>query len=314
MGLAVTSRVRMAGLFAGLGLALGVGIDAAQQSVFRGSTDLVLLTVTADDGQGRPITGLTVDDFEVFEDRRPQTIEFFAREPQPISLSILIDSSSSMDRKIRTAQEGAAGFVQSLRPEDQAQIITFNSSIEILQDFTGDVDALDAAIRRTRPGGSTSLYSAIAVAFNEMSQEAIRWQTEDLHRQAIVVLSDGEDTTSLLGSEELLAQASRSDVVIYAIALRDPGAAGRSGFNSSAYVLRTLSQSTGGRVFFVDDIAQLQGIYTQIADELANQYMIGFISTNTVHDGTWRELHVRVTEPGVAARTRTGYYAPKADR
>lgn len=280
------------------------------QQIFRSGTDLVLLTVTADNGSGVARTGLTQDQFQVFEDGTLQTISLFARDPQPISLSILIDSSSSMEEKIGVAREGATGFVRRLGPNDEAQIIGFNKDTEILQPFTRDLSQLEAAVARTRPGGSTSLYTAIYIALDEQKRAARARPPTEIRRQAIVVLSDGEDTASRLDYEDLIEVAKRSDVVIYAIALRDRRGPAARNFNESEYVLRTLSRSTGGRIFSVDEVRQLPDIYNEIADELANQYTVGYISTNTAHDGAWRQVSVRVAQPGVVARTRAGYYAP----
>jgi Ca-activated chloride channel family protein len=138
-----------------------------------------------------------------------------------------------------------------------------------------------------------------------------RQAPDEIRRQAIVVLSDGEDTTSLTHYEDLLDLGKRSDVAIYSIGLRDKNPPARRRFNEADYVLRTLSQSTGGRVFFVTDVDELPGVYNQIADELANQYTIGFISNNTTRDGAWRQVSVRVGQTGVVGRTKAGYFGPK---
>ena len=281
------------------------------QEVFRSGTDLVLLTVTATQGENTPTTGLIREDFRIFEDGVPQEISLFARDPQPISLSILIDSSSSMEDNLRVAQEAAIGFCRRLGPNDQAQVTAFSSENRIRQTFTSDIDALERSIRETRANGSTALYSAIYVALNELNTMRRRQPPDEIRRQAIVVLSDGEDTTSLTHYEDLLELGKRSDVAIYSIGLRDKNPPATRRFNEADYVLRTLSQSTGGRVFFVREIDELPDVYNQIADELANQYIIGFISSNTVRDGSWRQIAVRVGQSGVVARTRTGYFGPK---
>jgi Ca-activated chloride channel family protein len=287
------------------------GCLLSAQQVFRAGTDLVLLTVTAARGSHTAATGLVQEDFEVFEDGVRQEILLFTREPQPISLSILIDASSSMDNKLRVAQTAAIGFCRRLGPEDVAQVTAFSNDNRIRQTFTNDIDALERAILQTRANGSTALYSAIYVALNELNMMRRRQAPDEISRQAIVVLSDGEDTTSLTHYEDLLELGKRSDVAIYAIALRDRNPPPTRRFNEADYVLRALSQSTGGRVFFVSDVNQLPVIYNQIADELAQQYTIGFISSNPARDGAWRQIGVRVAQPSVVARTRTGYFGPK---
>ena len=131
-----------------------------------------------------------------------------------------------------------------------------------------------------------------------------------IRRQAIVLLSDGEDTTSLKTYDDVAELAKESDVAIYAIGLRDKVPAADRRFSQADFALRTLSQFTGGRVFFVDDVKQLPAIYTQIADELANQYFIGYNTKNTKLDGAWRQIAIRVARPETVVRTKTGYFGP----
>lgn len=291
------------------GVVLAAAPIAARQ-VFHGGTDTVLLSVTVTDPSGRPISDLRQADFHVFEDNTPQDIAVFARDPQPIALSILIDSSASMDTKIGVAREAASGFVKRLGPHDVAQVVAFNSEIDVRQGFTGNVAELDRAIASIRTGGSTSLYTAMYVAISELTDVG-ESAGDSIRRQAIVVLSDGEDTTSLLRYEDVLDRLKRSDVTIYAIGLRDRRTTDGRPPQGGDFGLRMLSQSSGGRIFFADDATELPAIYDQIADELANQYVIGYVSKNTMRDGTWREVAVRAAREGATARTRTGYFAPK---
>lgn len=294
-----------------LGLVLAAGTPAAQQ-VFRTTTDMVFLSVTATRGD-RIAGGLEAGDFLVFEDGRPQKIEVFSREPQPIALSLLVDASMSMESKMSLAAEAATGFVDRMRPGDTAQVVAFNHSVDIRQSFTDDRQLLQQAIRTTRPSGQTALYTALYVAFGELEQIGRRTRGE-IRRQAIVLLSDGQDTTSLLDYDAVVDRAKRSDVIVYAIGLRDPTERDALGARQHEVGLRMLAQTTGGRAFFVDTPGQLPAIYNQIADELEAQYTIGYVSDNTRYDGSWREIAVRVTAPGVTARTRAGYYSPRVRR
>ena len=288
---------------------MAIGAAPAAQQVFRASTDMVLLNVTVT-RSGQPAGGLDRSEFVVFEDGRVQEIEIFAREAQPVALSFLLDASVSMETKMQVASEAAVGFVHRLGPDDIAQVVTFNTDTEIRQPFTNDKQLLEAAIRTTRATGSTSLYTALYVAFSEL--ERVRRQTQErIRRQAIILMSDGEDTTSLLPYEEVLDRAKRSDVVVYAIGLRDRTGPTSSSYNSYDFALRTLAQTTGGRAFFVNSASQLPQIYAQIADELATQYTIGYTSNNPKRDGAWRQIAVRINQQGAIARARTGYYGPK---
>jgi len=292
-------------------LAAGLAAPVVGQ-VFRGGTDVVMLSVTVADSEGRLLTGLAAEDFHIFEDGVLQTIENFSRDPQPIALSILIDTSASMDEKLSIAQQAATGFVRRLGPQDVAQIIDFDSRARIRQDFTNDADLLERAIRSTAAGGPTALYEALNVALNQLRLTRARAGSE-IRRQAVVVLSDGEDTRSLIDYVEVIDLSKRSEVVVYAIGLRTR-AVRRNVYSEAESALRTMSRETGGLSYLVDDVMVLEEIYSEIADELASQYVIGYVSTNAARDGSWRALDVMVDRTAASARTRTGYYAPKARR
>jgi Ca-activated chloride channel homolog len=305
---------RVTRVLMGLALAVGLASTPAARQVFRTGTDMVLLSVTAADARNHPATGLQQTDFQVFEDGFKQDITLFARDPQPIALSLLIDTSTSMDTRLAIATQAASGFCRRLGPRDTAQVIAFNSDVQIVQPFTSDVAALERAIGRIHIGGSTSLYTALYVALNELGRVRKAQNPDEIHRQAIVVLSDGDDTTSLLSYDDVLDLTKQSGIAVYAVYLRDKSEI-RSLTTRSAtsgdFVLRSLSQTTGGRLFVIDDATELPAVYSQIADELANQYTIGYVSRNARRDGAWRQVSVRVNQPGVAARTKAGYYGPK---
>ncbi len=277
--------------------------------IFRAGIDIVSLNVTVIDGQQMFVTDLEEKDFSVFEDGAEQDIQFFSRSNLPIALSLLIDTSASMEERLFVAQDAAVGFAQRIRPQDLAQVVDFNSRVSIVQGFTGDKDAIERAIRGTAPGGSTSLYNAIYIALRELARIKAR-DTEDIRRQAIVVLSDGEDTTSLISFEEVMDLAKRSETVIYTIALRPREQTALKGFREAEFVLRQFAQETGGRSFAVNRAEELTAVYGQIADELSSQYTLAYSSKNGQRNGTWRKLLVRVTRPNVTVRTRLGYYAP----
>ena len=280
---------------------------AAQQGRFRTGVELVSLNVTVTDGP-KFVTGLEQGDFEVFEDGVKQSITFFSAVQQPIALAILLDTSNSMEDKIATAQEAAIGFVKRMRKEDVIEVIDFNSQVRIPQEFTNDSAALERAIRQTSVNGSTSLYNAIYVSLKNLKTERAR-STEEIRRQAIVVLSDGDDTSSLVEYDEVLELAKRSETAIYAIGLRQPES-GRPRFKEAEFVLRQLSQETGGRVFFPTSVMELSKIYSQISEELSSQYSIAYSSKNPMRTGAWRRIDVRIARPGLTARARRGYFGP----
>jgi Ca-activated chloride channel family protein len=213
-----------------------------------------------------------------------------------------------MEDKLLTLQAAAGSFVRRLKPNDIAQVIDFDNHVEVRQEFTGSQPDLLAAIERLTSGGSTSLHNAIYIALKGLKR--VRAVTEqDIRRQALVVFSDGEDTSSLVSFDEVQDLAKRSETSIYAIALRGADVQ-QKGFREAEYVMRTLALETGGRSFFPAKIDDLNGVYSQIADELASQYTIGYTSKNPRRDGAWRRIDVRVARPNATARAKRGYYAP----
>ena len=296
----------------GLLVTLGVATAIAQQPdqpAFRAGVDLVSLNVTVTDGDNRYVTDIEAEGFQLFEDGALQEVTFFNRTQLPIALALLIDTSASMTEKMSTAQEAAIGFAERLRAEDLASVIDFDSRVDILQDFTNSSDLLNTAIRRTSAGGSTSLYNAIYISLKELGKIGAT-TADEIRRQAIVILSDGEDTSSLVEFEEVLELAKRSDTVIYSIGLRSRDIRTRRGLREADFVLRQLAQETGGRAFFPEQVEDLPEIYQRISDELSSQYTLGYISKNPLRNGQWRRIVVRVDRPNVAARTKQGYYGP----
>jgi VWFA-related protein len=280
----------------------------AQRPQFRSTIDIVSLNVTVVTGSSHYVTDLEQSDFSVFEDGVKQDIIFFTRRPQPIALSLLLDSSASMESNMQTLQTAAVNFVKRLKPTDLAQVIDFDSRVSIRQGFTNDIAALESAIQQTISGGSTSLHNAIYVSLKELAK--IKAQSdEDVRRQALIVFSDGEDTSSLVSFEEVLDLAKRSETSIYTIALRGNDNTTR-GFREAEFVLRQLAQETGGRSFFPQKIEDLNAVYGQIADELASQYTVGYTSKNPRVDGAFRRVVVQIARPNVTARTKRGYFAP----
>ncbi len=278
---------------------------------FRAGIDVVSLAVTVTNADGHYVNDLAASDFTVFEDGVKQDVTFFDHSNTPIALALLLDTSASMEGKLETAQEAAVGFAKRLRHQDLAELVDFDTHVQILQPFTNDQALLEQAIRKTSADGSTSLYNAVYTALQEMKKVRAT-STADIRRRAIVLMSDGEDTSSLLSFDDVLDLAKRAETAVYAIGTRSPEdeVVNAKGFNEADFVLKQLTQQTGGRAFFPKRIDDLQGIYAQIADELASQYLMGYTSRNGRHDGAWRRVVVRVNRPGVGARTKQGYFAP----
>jgi len=287
---------------------LAVVAARAQQPSFRTGVDLVSLNVTVSEGQ-HYVTDLEQGDFSVYEDGVQQNVTFFNKTNLPIALALLLDTSASMDTKLPTAQEAAVGFAKRLRKQDLAEVIDFDNRVSVLQPFTNSAPELEQAIRRTSAGGSTSLYNAVYIALKDL-KKAVAKNADEIRRQAIIVLSDGEDTSSLLPFEEVLDLAKRSETAIYSIGLRDNESGGTKLFKEAEFVLKQFSQETGGRTFFPNQISDLSNVYGQIAEELSSQYTVGYTSKNPKRDGAWRRIVVRVNRPNTTTRTKTGYFGP----
>ncbi len=282
-------------------------VTAVSAQRIRSGIDLVSLNVTVMEGT-KYATDLEEVVFEVFEDGVKQDLSFFSRVQQPIALAVLLDTSNSMEERLPVAQEAAVGFAKRLRPIDAMEVVAFNSQVDVVQPMTNDTGALEKAIRGTSVNGSTSLYNAIYVSLKGLKKEKAR-SAEEIRRQALVVLSDGDDTSSMMPYEEVLDLAKRSETAIYAIGLRQNDI-GRPRFKEAEFVLRQLSQETGGRAFFINSVLELPKIYQQISEELASQYSIAYTSKNRLRNGAWRRIDIRIARPGLTARTRRGYFGP----
>jgi Ca-activated chloride channel homolog len=277
---------------------------------FEVGIEIINLNLSVTDARNRYVTDLTSKDFAVFEDGIRQELSLFTHENLPISMAVLIDGSASMDEKLPTAQAAATRFVKTLRPEDAAEVIQFNDRTTVLQEFTSDHDQLDAAIHRTQAGGPTALHNALYIALKELGKQKKAGQ---LRRLAIVLLTDGEDTASLVTDEQVLELARKTDINIYSIRLGGDRAADRlrPSFSQASFVLTTLSKETGGQVFFPASLNELESVYDRIAEELRTQYSVGYVSSNRRLDGKWRRIVVRVPDrESITVRHKLGYYGP----
>jgi Ca-activated chloride channel family protein len=283
------------------------------EGTFRSGVDLVSLNVIVTDHRDKFVTGLTEKNFSVFEDGIQQDVSFFAAANVPLDLAILLDMSSSMSDKMTTVQEAAVGFASHLHEGDRVSVIGIRDSSRTLHDLDGDVKGACEAIRRTTAGGGTALYNALYTTIKQMQK--VHAADGDLRRQAIALLTDGDDTTSIVSYDDVLALAKQAGIAIYTIALKSPypsiALTSQKYFAESEFAMRSLAQETGARAFFPSDITQLAGVYSMITDELSNQYALGYTSNNPKQDGSFRRVNVRVDEPNVRTRTRSGYQLPK---
>jgi VWFA-related protein len=285
---------------------------AAQQPhtpTFRSGSSLVALNVTVQDRGSKFVPGLQPADFVVYEDGVKQNVEFFDVSHVPVDLIVLLDTSTSMRDTMRIVQDAASGFMKTLRPGDRGAVVSFANTVSVLQPLTGDQALLQQAIRGTRANGNTCLNNAVYIALKEFGRAA---QADgEVRRQAIVVLSDGADTASLISFDAVVDQARRMGVAIYTVSLQEPLSNQRLPRRVSEeadYAMKTLAKETGAQSFSPLP-QQLHGVYTSIATELANQYSIGYVPVNSATDGRFRRVNVQVIKPQLFSRTRLGYIA-----
>lgn len=290
---------------------------SAQPATFRSATELVSLNVSVMGQDAKPVSDLLADQFQIFEDGVPQQLKFFSPGELPLDVVILLDTSASMTGSMELVQQAAVRFAKSLRPQDRAAVMGISGGLRVLQAFTGELPAVERAIRSTRPAGKTPFYASIYTALNELMKE--RRLAISPRRQAIVVLSDGQDTSSTFSFDELLREVRKSAVPIYAIAPRPTNMtkAMREHFYGEStaladYELKTLASDTGGRAFFPVALVELAGVYDTIATELSNQYSLGYQSTNEARNGNFRRIALKILKPGLTWRTRAGYVADRA--
>jgi Ca-activated chloride channel family protein len=278
-------------------------------SVFRSGSALVSLNVTVQDPSAKYVAGLQSSDFAVYEDGVRQDVQFFESNAVPVDLIVLIDTSSSMIDKIDAVHDAASGFLRTLRAGDRGAVVGFADSVSVLQPLTPDHALLEQAVRKTVARGSTAMNNAIYVSLKQFGLGAR--QDGNPRRQAIVVLSDGEDTSSLVSVDDVLALARRMGVNIYTVALQSKFLAqsGRRYFSEADYAMKTLARETGAQSFFPAP-GELKGVYASIAAELANQYSIGYVPANLRPDGRFRRVVVQIlNRAGLRSRTRPGYTA-----
>ena len=266
-------------------------------------TDLISLTVTVTDERGRLISGLTKDDFEVFEDQVKQEISHFSNTDAPLSAAVIFDLSGSMsEKKLERAREALRRFIQTSHEQDEYSMIGFNEQPQLLLDRACDGDALLQRLRGMRAGGHTALYDAVALGLERVSKGFYP-------KRALVIISDGEDNRSRVTFDQLRKILRESDAIIYAVGIGGYGVPRQTGEAN----LKQLAEVSGGRAFFPNGAEEMYEAFEQIALELRSQYSIGYAPSNFIADGKWRRVKVRVTAAHDArhlnVRSRAGYYA-----
>jgi Ca-activated chloride channel homolog len=282
------------------------------------NVDMVLMHTSVYDKNGHFVSGLKKDNFKLFEDGIEQEINQFSQEDVPVSMGILVDLSGSMRNKVEEVTKAALAFVKASNPEDQVFLIGFNDQVELLQDYTNNIDDISDALDNTVVTGGTALYDAIYLGVQK-AHDGVE------PKKALVVITDGEDRDSYYKLGEMVAKVQESDVQIYSIgflnAVPDKGLFGhwsKSVPERAQDSLKQISEDTGAKAFFPKSISEMGPIVAEIAHELRSQYSIGYISSNPARDGSFRRVKISL-EPSAMATTnhvryRRGYFAPKASQ
>ncbi|QQR74172.1 MAG: VWA domain-containing protein [Holophagales bacterium] len=259
--------------------------------------NLVELYTTVLDGQGRPADGLVAEDFTVLDEGRPQKLDKFEQVVNlPLTLGIALDLSGSMQGSLAEAKRAAVGFLDSvLTPRDRCFAVGFSTRPELLMPPTADAKALEAAFAELPAVGMTALHDAIVFSLHYFRGTS--------GRRALVLLSDGDDTSSAVPFRDALEYARRSGVVIYTVGL-DVG----MGAIEVRSKLKALAEETGGRVFYISKATELAGVYDQIERELRSQYLLAFTPDQQGESGVFRKVEVKVKKSGLKARAARGYY------
>lgn len=271
------------------------------------NVDLVNILFTVADRKGKFVTHLKKEDFRVFEDEKLQSITNFSSESDlPLTIALLIDTSGSIRDKLKFEEDAAIEFFYSTlqRNKDKALLISFDSGVDLIQDFTDDPEKLATEIRKIRAGGGTSLYDAIYLAVNKK----LAGQTG---RRVVILITDGDDNSSRISLTEALEAAQKNDVTIYGISTNSSAFFGSKEQERGDKTLKKFADETGGKGFFPLKIEDLSSTFVNIHEELRSQYQIGYRPTNGLMDGSFRRIKLDVLDKRYKARARSGYYMPK---
>jgi Ca-activated chloride channel homolog len=281
-------------------------VVAAQQPTFKSGTQVVSLFVTVADAAKRLVPDLKQEDFEVFDNDKPQAITYFDSSIRPITVVVMLDTSGSMTLSIELLKKAAEQFLIRLLPEDRAKVGAFNDKLQLSATFTNNRDQLISAAKDLDFGNGTRLWDAVDLSLDELKGVE--------GRRVILVFTDGDDTESRkAGLGGVTERARAEEVMIYAIGLESQymGAPGRMVRTKPDRGLRKLADETGGGYFELEKSADLEPTFTRVAQELHSQYVIGFAPTQL--DGRVHKLAVKMKQPGLTARARRSYVAV-ADR
>jgi VWFA-related protein len=280
-----------------------VTADDPSRAVFTSNTRLVVLHATVVDKSGRLVTNLAKSAFQVYENNVAQSIKDFKREDVPVSMGLIVDNSGSMRDKREKVKEAALDLVKDSNKEDEVFVVNFNDEAFLdTKDFTSKIAEMEEALSKIDSRGGTAMRDAIRMSIDEAKEKGKR------DKKVLVVVTDGNDNSSLITLESLVRAAQQSGILIYTIGLlseeehREASRARRA--------LKEISEATGGQCYFPKDTAEVAKIAHQVAHDIRNQYIITYTPSIQALDGTFRQIKVVASGPGKpTVRTRSGYYA-----
>lgn len=285
--------------------AVAVAAHAAQRT-FRTGVDLVHFSIIVTDKAGKPVAGLTKDDFEVLEKGAKQTIKFFAAgdpdEALPLHLGFLLDTSGSMETYLKDVRTAAIKFLNAMEQAVDITLVDFDTEIRVARYGASDYPRLIERIRMRKAEGWTALYDALGVYLTGAGEQT--------GQKILIMYTDGGDTRSELHLPEVIDLLRASDVTVYAIGYLE-GQRSSTRFEQQAQ-LRRFAETTGGEAFFPLSLKEIDRVYEKIQQEISARYTLGYTSTNERADGSWRAVQIRLTRPdlkGAKVRTRNGYFA-----
>src|SRR5437867_8110140 len=270
------------------------------------NVELINVLFTVADRKGKLVTDLDKSDLKLYEDNKAQTITNFSRETDlPLTIALVIDTSTSIRERFKFEQEAAIDFLyRTLRPKkDKSLLVTFDSAIELVQDYTDNPEVLSKAIRQIRPGGGTKMLDAIYL----ICQEKLK---SELGRKIMILISDGDDNLSLETLTSTLEMAQKSDVAIFAISTNSSGFFAITAPKADK-ILKRLAEETGGRAFFPFKAEDLSASFQDIGAELRSQYSLAYRSSNPGRDGSFRSIKIEADRKNLKVTARKGYYAPR---
>ncbi len=272
------------------------------QVTFRTDSRLVVLNVSIFDQEGKIVRGVPRGAVSVYEDGVQQQIRVFRQEDVPVSLGLIIDNSASMQPKRDRVNSAALALVKASNPQDEVFLIHFDTAAFLTTDFTNNVQELEEGLRAPAAKGETAMRDALLLGIEHLRHAAKK------DKKVLLVVTDGEDNSSVETLPHLVQAAHQADVILYGVGLLS--AEESSSAERARKELAELTATTGGRAWFPADVAEIQRITPEIAHEVRNQYIVGYSPTNQAADGAFRKVRVDVALPGVTVRTRSGYYAP----